>query len=121
MSQEAELTRFPFTLPPLFAEQLGYRGDRRFVAVHWEPFGDEVTVRDDRSSSTGLGDRYAWSDFFHQRQIRAWLWEHDINLGNSDEAPTHWLLIDRLTKDGFIVSSDRGRQFIQQQRLTNVE
>lgn len=58
------LLPLPFGLPPLFDRQLGYRGDRRFIAAHWEPLGDEVTVRDDSSVSTGFGDRYAWSDYF---------------------------------------------------------
>ena len=113
--------RFPFVLPPRFAEQLGYRGVQRFVAVHWEPLGDEVTVRDDRSTATGYADRYVWSDFFHQQQVRTWLWGLGANVGNSDEAATHWLIIDRVTSQGFIASWDHGQQVIQQQRLTNVE
>lgn len=121
MSQGDLLTPFPFPLPPLFAEQLGYRGDLRFVGMYWDALGDEVTVHDDRSSSTGLGDRYAWSDFFHQRQVRSWLTEHEINLGNSDEAATHWLVIDRLINDGFIAPRPLAQHAVQQQRLTTIE
>ncbi len=121
MLQGEPLTRLPFPLPPLFAEHLGYRGDRHFVGMYWDALGDEVTICDDRSSSTGLGDRYTWSDFFHQRQVQSWLWEHEINLGNSDEAATHWLVIDRLTNDGFIAPRSLARHAVQQQRLTTIE
>ena len=86
----------PRSLPSRFAEVLGYRGERRFVAAYWEPLGDEVTVCDDRSSAIGLGDHYAWSDFVHQPNVHTWLRDRDVNLGNSDETATHWLIIDRV-------------------------
>jgi hypothetical protein len=111
----------PFSQPHAFAAQLGYCGGRRFVAAYWDPLGDDVTVHDDRWSATGLGDRYAWSDFVYQKQIQTWLGQRDINVGNSDEEATHWLIIDRLTNDGFIASRNHGRQIIQQQRMTDVE
>lgn len=122
MSQpRPELICVPFALPQSFAEQLGYRGHRRFVAAYWEPLGDEVTVCDDYTSATGLGDRYAWSDFVHQRLVRAWLLEHGINLGNSDESATYWLIINRMTNEAFIATAQDGRRVIQQQRLTTIE
>ena len=116
-----ELLPLPYRLPPAFAEQLGYYRNRRFVAAYWEPLGDEVTVRDDQIVATGQGIRYAWSDFFHQGQVCAWLWLQNVNLGNSDERETHWLIIDRATNQGFITLRDHGHHVIQQQRLTNVE
>src|SRR6266487_2410766 len=86
----------PFPLPPSFAEQLGYRRDRRFVAAYWEPMGDEVTILDDAFLACGMGDWYPWTDFFHQPQVRRWRLANKINFGNSDEAATHWLIIDRV-------------------------
>lgn len=116
-----DLLPLPFTLPTAFAEQLGYYRDRRFVAAYWESLGDEVTVRDDQIIVTGQGSRYAWSDFFHRGQIFTWLWWRDINLGNSDEGPTHWLIIDRTANQAFIAPRAHGYHVVRQQRLTNVE
>ena len=122
MSQPAVALRpLPYPLPPSFAEQLGYYRNRRFVAAYWESLGDEVTIRDDQVIATGLGLRYAWSDFFHQGQMCTWLWLHNINLGNSDERETHWLIIDRVANQGFITPRAHGYHVIQQQRLTNLE
>lgn len=122
MSQRrAELICMPFALPQRLAEQLGYRGHRRFVAAYWEPLGDEVTVCDDFTSATGLGDHYAWSDLVHQRLVRTWLVEQDINLGNSDESATHWLIVDRTTNQGYVALVEFGRRVIQQQRLITIE
>ena len=121
MTGKIALACLPFALPLNFAEQLGYQGDRRFIAAHWEPLGDEVTVRDDSSVSTGFDDRYVWGNFFRQQPVRTWLWNMNVNLGNSDEAATHWLIIDRVTGHGFIAECELGHLIIQQQRLTNLE
>lgn len=121
MSQPPELIRFPFELPQQFAEQLGYRGERRFVTAYWEPLGDEVTIGDDRTSATGLGDPYVWSDLLHRRWIRNWLMEHNVNLGNSDESATHWLIIDRAANRGYIAPVDFACRMVRQQRLTTIE
>jgi hypothetical protein len=121
MIPDKALARFPFALPPHFAERLGYRGDRRLAAAHWEPLGDEITVRDDRSVTTGCGDRYVWSDFFHRPVVRSWLALHNVNLGNSDEAATHWLIIDRAGHQGFVAPVDQAWKHLRQQRLRNLE
>jgi hypothetical protein len=111
----------PFHLPPAFAEQLGYRRDRRFIAAYWEPLGDELTIRDDTWLACGVGDWYAWTRFFHRPDVLAWLRQHRVNLGNSDETATHWLIVDRTANQGFITLRDHGDRLIQQQRLANVE
>lgn len=123
MSREPRHTAhtLPVALPLSFAERLGYRSDQRFVAAYWEPLGDEVTVCDDHWTATGLADRYAWSDFVHQRELQTWLSQKGLNLGNSDQGATHWLIIDRLTDDGFVADALHGRRIVQQQRRSSVE
>jgi hypothetical protein len=39
------LLKAPFRLPPGFLAAFGYPGGRRFVALYWEPCGDEACVR----------------------------------------------------------------------------
>jgi|GEM_PF-5553446 len=41
------LTQLAFRLPPAFLARLGYRFDRRIVAVYWEPAGDQAAFTDD--------------------------------------------------------------------------
>src|SRR3712207_1754369 len=82
----------PFALPPLFAEQLGYRGDLRFIAAYWHSPTDRVTVRDDRSRASGGGDWHPWTTFFYRTEVLRWRWQHDIYLGSSAGAATHWLI-----------------------------
>lgn len=45
-------------VPPQPAQAIGYRGDARFAAVHWEPRGDDVYFDDGRR--TGTGTTWAW-------------------------------------------------------------
>ena len=121
MTDRPEVTPLPFALPPMFAEQLGYRGDRRFVAAYWESAGDEVTVRDDAFLACGLGDWFPWTQFFHQPGVSSWKMRNNINLGSSDESATHWLIVDRVTERGFVAPAEDAYERIQQQRLSNVE
>jgi hypothetical protein len=117
---EIDPVPLPFPLPPRFAEQLGYRRDRRFVAAYWDA-GDEVTVRDDSYLASGLGDWFPWTQFFHRPELRLWRATHNINFGNSDEPATHWLIIDRNTNQGFVAPATEAYKRIKQQRMENVE
>ena len=113
------LQPFPFDLPAGFVEQLGYRGVCRFVAAHWDA-GDELAIRDDAFLLVGA-DRYPYLAVIRQREVRAWLWEHSIDLGSSDAPATHWLIVDRETDDGYIAPVEEAAGHIQQQRLGLVE
>ena len=121
MTEQSEVAPLPFELPPNFLEQLGYRGDRRFVAAYWEPAGDEVTIRDDTSLASGMGDWWPWTHFFHQPEVTLWKMRNQINFGSSDEAATHWLVVDRETNQGFVAPAEEADKRIQQQRLENIE
>jgi hypothetical protein len=74
-----------------FAEQLGYRRDRRYVAPYWEPAGDELVLRDD-TILLSVADRYPYLALVGQPAARACLWEQEITLGNSDGPATRWLI-----------------------------
>jgi hypothetical protein len=68
-------------------------GPRRFVMVHWEPFGDELAFVDGTHSGAGQLNHCAWLDYLHDRSqfgpIDRWLIEHRVDLGSSDNPATH--------------------------------
>lgn len=106
----------PFPLPPAFLERLGYHHNRRIVAVYWEPVGDEAAFTDGVHGLVGA-DPYVYWELTRQPAVRAWLWEHDINLGNSDQPATHWLLVDRLTGRAYLCDVASARDHVRTQIL----
>ena len=91
----------PFLLPPGFLSAFGYHGGGRFVALFWEPGGDEACYDDGRSYACGCCDNWLYLDFTRQPAVRAWLDGNGVNLGNSDEPATHWLVLDAASGEGY--------------------
>jgi hypothetical protein len=91
------MLKAPFRFPPGFLDAFGYPGSRRFVALYWEPCGDEAAFDDGISSAVGLSDNWLYLHFIHQSEVFAWVEAHRLNLGNSDESAQHWWLTDRST------------------------
>jgi hypothetical protein len=100
------LRKAPFTLPAGFLAAFGYPGSRRFVALFWEPCGDEA-----------MCDNWLYLDFIRQQHVRRWLEEHGLNLGNSDEAARHWLVADALTGDLYAAPTREASSVVRQQQL----
>jgi hypothetical protein len=111
-----DVVPLPFALPPAFLPRLGYRFERNLVGVYWEPLGDEAVWDDGVHSYVGA-DRYVYQELSQNRLIRAWLWEHEINLGSSDEPPTHWLLVERARNLGYIRRLPGARDKVRTQRI----
>jgi hypothetical protein len=68
-----------------FEASLANRGPRRFVALFWEPAGDELGWTDGQSSGAGQLDHWLWLDYLHRRgqfagPIHGWLVEHQVDL-----------------------------------------
>src|SRR5688572_7882119 len=101
LSEEPMIRKAPFQLPPGFLVTFGYSYGRRFVALYWEPCGDEAAFDDGVSSAIGMSDNWLFLGFIRQPDVRRWLDDNTINLGNSDESATHWLIADTLTNDLF--------------------
>jgi len=49
-----------FQFPPGFVQALGYQGVRRFVALYWEPCGDEACYDDGVSYACGMSDNWLY-------------------------------------------------------------
>ena len=111
------LTKAPFQLPLGFLPAFGYRGGRRFVALYWEPSGDEACYDDGVSYACGICDNWLYLDFIRQAEVRGWLDEEGLNLGSSDEPATHWLIADALTSDLYAAPQREAARVVRQQQL----
>jgi hypothetical protein len=110
----------PFELPAGFLESLGYRRDRRFVALYWEPEVDELTMRDDNWLWCGAHWQ-PYVEFIERYDVLVWRWDHDVNLGSALETASQWLLVDRHTGQAFVGEAAEAQRRVQQQRMQNLE
>jgi hypothetical protein len=106
----------PFDLPPAFLERLGYHHGRRIVGVWWERSGDEVAFTDGVHGLVGA-DHYVYWGLTRRPEVRAWLAENGINLGNSEQRPTHWLLIDRAADRAYVCDASSALDHVRTQIL----
>ena len=111
------LHKAPFTLPAGFLAAFGYPAGRRFVALYWEPSGDEACYDDGVSYACGMCDNWLYLGFIHRAEVGRWLDEHGLNLGNSDEPARHWLVADALTGDLYAAPSREASAVVRQQQL----
>jgi hypothetical protein len=111
------MLKAPFRLEDGWLRRFGYPGERRFVALYWEPCGDEACYDDGISSACGLCDNWLYLGFIHEQHVYRWLDENQINLGNSDEPARHWLVADVLTGDLYVAPSRQASAIVRQQQL----
>lgn len=78
--------------PPQLLEAVGCHTARRFVALYWTPFGDEVCWTDGEVTATGSW--HPFLVFLHHPRAAAHLDHFDF--GSSESEATHWLLVDRM-------------------------
>ncbi len=108
----------PFRLPPGFLATFGYHGGGRFVALFWEPGGDEACYDDGRSYACGCCDNWLFLDFIRQTDVRAWLYGNGVHLGSSDEPATHWLVVDGVNWEVYAAPSQDARAILLRQSLS---
>ena len=95
----------------------GYRQGRRFVALFWEPCGDEASYDDGMSSAIGMCDNWLYLEFIHQPHVHHWREDHGVHLGNSDESAKHWLVADAMTGELYAASVREVHPILRAQRL----
>jgi hypothetical protein len=115
------LAKAPFRLPPGFLAAFGYAGGRRLVALFWEPSGDEAAFDDGVSSAVGMSDNWLFLGFIHQADVRRWLDENRLHLGNSDEPAEHWLIADAETGDLYAAPRRDASAIVRSQKLADME
>jgi hypothetical protein len=111
------LLKPPFHLPPGFLAAFGYAGGRRLVALFWEPCGDEACYYDGVSYACGCCNNWLYLDFIRQADVRRWLDDNGLNLGNSDEPAQYWLIADSLTGDLYAAPRNEAHAIVRQQQL----
>jgi hypothetical protein len=87
-----------------------------FVALYWEPSGDEACYDEGVSYACGTSDNWLYLDFTRRPEVRRWLDERGLDLGNSDEPATHWLIADALTGDLYAAPRREALAIVRQQK-----
>jgi hypothetical protein len=111
------ILKAPFRLPTDFLTRFGYQGERRVVALYWEPCGDEACYDDGISSACGMSDNWLYLAFIHQTDVQPWLDEKGIHLGNSDEAARHWLVVDAATCEVYAAPRSEAFRILRTQTI----
>lgn len=101
-----------FQCPAEFWPALGYTGEARYVAVYWEPAGDEACWADGREALCGAEYQafFLLLDFnFPPGRPEHWLF------GTSESPATFWLVIDRESEEAWCVPADAADGVLRQQ------
>jgi hypothetical protein len=109
----------PLPLPPGFLVAFGYRGTRRFLALYWEPCGDESCYCDGVSTAVGMTDDWLYLDFIRQPHVLRWREEHDLDLGSSDGEAKDWLVVDSSTGKLFAAPRMEAHSIVVRQQLAD--
>lgn len=103
----------PVPPTPLLEEAVGYNPDSeaRYIALWWEPCGDEAMVADGRITFTG--NWYGYLAYIRHRTVKPLL--AGFNLGSSDEEASFRLVIDRLAQQAFIANPAQAEHLLASQ------
>ena len=104
------------SIPRNLPRAIGYDGPARWLAVWWEPAGDELAWSDGVSTFVGANWIVAqpWLrgpvavDLAHY-QLDSWCY------GSSDALPTHWLILDIPNEETYVAPVDQARAWIESQ------
>ena len=102
------LTALPIPVPLSLEKALGYSGKNRYLALWWEPAGDEA-VWDDGQTSTDA----CWQAFLayvHHPVVEPALRPYD--LGSSDGPGQHRLLLDLIERRTYIGTTAEVSRFL---------
>jgi hypothetical protein len=98
-------------VPPNLATAIGYKGDARYVAFNWTPYGDEAEYFDSRRSATG--NWQAFLAYIQHPAVSPLLQDYD--LGSSESEATHALVLDQEKLEIFIAPVKEVRKFLTEQ------
>lgn len=96
VTSSPDFNHWPAKLEPLFVPvprnlaYLGYDGQSRLVACHWNQAVDELAYHDGNQRGVGESDRFL--AYAGHANVEA---ELTMNFGLSDWPCSHWLLLDR--------------------------
>jgi len=95
-------------------------GQRRFVALWWEPAGDELAWSDGAHGGAGQLNHWAWLDYLHDHgqfdgPISAWLARHQVDFGCSDAEARHALVVDSQSASAWVAPLTLARRVVHDQ------
>ncbi len=113
MNPEMIQLSIPIPPAPLLERAVGYQNTRkaRFLALWWEPAGDEAMVSD--GFVTFTGDWPGYLAYVQHKSVYPHLALY--NLGSSDEPAEYHLLVDLLERKAYIAKSREAEKALAQQ------
>ena len=117
MARPANLWAVPSDFVPVcqflnksIERKLGYFRQARFVFFYYEPRGGEVVWNDGQTYGFGCG---GWMTFLDE--IAPLGRQQGVNLGSSDEAGDHVLVVDRKLKQAWFADRDSAESLVAEQ------
>lgn len=100
----------PVPPSPVLEHAVGYQYERnaRYLALWWEPCGDEAMVSDGNISFTGHWPGYL--AFVQHPKVHPYLTAY--NLGSSEDPAEHRLVIDLLNRQAYVMSAGDAEQLL---------
>ena len=98
-------------LPARSERQMGYFGDSRFVAFHYEPRAEDVMWRDERSFGIATG---GWQRFLDEVEPLADL--YGVNVGSHGRSAQDVLMIDRVRLTCYFAPRASAEAFLARRR-----
>jgi hypothetical protein len=118
---EKQMTQLKIPVPPapLLEQAVGYRNyrDAHYLALWWEPCGDEVMVSDGLVTFTGLWPGYL--AYVQHRAVHPQLVAY--NLGSSEDPAEYRLVIDLEERLAFIAPCKEAERLLTSQWATSRE
>lgn len=112
---EKQLTQLNIPVPhaPILEQAMGYRNYRnaRFLALWWEPCGDEAMVSDGLVTFTGLWPGYL--AYVQHRAVHSQL--AGYNLGSSEDPAEYRLIFDLEERRAYIATCRETENFLTSQ------
>jgi hypothetical protein len=120
-ASKPELLTIPGTLPDEFFQRLPIPRDAdRYVALFWEPAIDDLLIYNGRAFRRATDDWPFLALQCHE-QVGSFLCQHDVQLGNSWLAASHWLIVDPITGAAWVAPRNLARRCVEQQQLARQE
>ena len=112
---EKQMTQLNIPVPPvpILEQAVGYRNERhaRFLALWWEPCGDEAMVSDGFVTFTGHWPGYL--AYVQHRAVHPQLAAY--NLGSSEESAEYHLIIDLQKRQAYIAPWKKAESILASQ------
>lgn len=107
----ADFVELSECMPSHSDRQLGYFGDGRFVAFHYEPRAEDVMWRDERSFGIATG---AWQRFLDEVEPLADF--YGVNVGSHGRSAEHVLVFDRVRLTCYFAPRASAEAFLAHRR-----